>query len=294
MDEHSVCTSLVSPHSVVRYLFYNASVGLPTLAFVIFLAWNARPAVEKLRQSHSQIMSTYYVFLWGVEALNLLRILLQVVTSTEASHPALWNWLWIGTRFGLELLEVSVVVFLLQGYLRTGREALVRTLYVSGGFAAVDTLIKAMFVFGLHIPLFLYGGDEATTGDLSWAKWSYWLLHSLLFLTVYTAILVLPHTRWRELLPAKPSFYRYIAALWCFNFLAAFGALLLGCKVVQGYCIYSMAEFLYYAAFPILIYVTFLSEFFQTSADDEDLAFYSEMRESGYLEAQDDGFDDGW
>lgn len=62
------------------------------------------------------------MFLWGVEALNLLRILLQVVTSTEASHPALWNWLWIGTRFGLELLEVSVVVFLLQGYLRTGRE----------------------------------------------------------------------------------------------------------------------------------------------------------------------------
>jgi Predicted membrane protein len=40
-------------------------------------------------------------------------------------------------------------------------------------------------------------GDEATTGDLSWAKWSYWLLHSLLFLSVYTAILVLPHTRFR-------------------------------------------------------------------------------------------------
>lgn len=89
-------------------------------------AWNARPAVEKLRcaalldmcselhkpnrlcthtnnvapregqhlfamrrQSHSQIMSTYYVFLWAVEGLNLLRILLQIATSTEASHPAL-------------------------------------------------------------------------------------------------------------------------------------------------------------------------------------------------------------
>ena len=90
-------------------------------------------------------------------------------------------------------------------------------------------------------------GDEATTGDLSWAKWSYWLLHSLLFLSVYTAILVLPHTRWRvsnvqpmppclahaccdsswfdrgptlkfvaqELLPAKASFFRYIGAQSC-------------------------------------------------------------------------------
>jgi Predicted membrane protein len=110
----------------------------------------------------------------------------------------------------------------------------VRTLYVSGAFAAADTLLKTVFIFGMHVPLFLYGcaccrsmpwlrlelasatvpmvlcvvdvkrgsvcdcsGDEATTGDLSWAKWSYWLLHSLLFLSVYTAILVLPHTRWR-------------------------------------------------------------------------------------------------
>jgi Predicted membrane protein len=81
----------------------------------------AEQLVLLCRQSHSQIMSTYYVFLWAVEALNVLRILLQI-GSTEASHPALWNSLWIGTRFGLELLEVSVVVFLLQGYLRTGRE----------------------------------------------------------------------------------------------------------------------------------------------------------------------------
>lgn len=40
-------------------------------------------------------------------------------------------------------------------------------------------------------------GDEKTTGDLSWAKWGYWELHAILFLAVYTAILVLPHTRWR-------------------------------------------------------------------------------------------------
>ncbi len=44
-------------------------------------------------------------------------------------------------------------------------------------------------------------GDEKTTGDLNWAKWGYWEIHSLLFLSVYTAILVLPHTRWRVSLP---------------------------------------------------------------------------------------------
>ena len=36
-------------------------------------------------------------------------------------------------------------------------QALVRTLYISGAFAAADTLLKIIIVFGMHIPLFLYG-----------------------------------------------------------------------------------------------------------------------------------------
>jgi hypothetical protein len=36
-------------------------------------------------------------------------------------------------------------------------QALVRTLYVSGIFAAADTLLKVIIIFGMHVPLFLYG-----------------------------------------------------------------------------------------------------------------------------------------
>ena len=36
-------------------------------------------------------------------------------------------------------------------------QALVRTLYVSGAFAAADTLLKVAIIFGMHVPLFLYG-----------------------------------------------------------------------------------------------------------------------------------------
>ena len=79
------------------------------------------------------------------------------------------------------------MVFLLQGYLHTGRavrderdemiefltelrwktsgsrinfstlQALVRTLYVSGVVAMADTLLKIFYIYGLHVPLFLYG-----------------------------------------------------------------------------------------------------------------------------------------
>ena len=47
--------------------------------------------------------------------------------------------------------------------------------------------------------------------------------HTLLFLGVYAGILALPHTKWRDRLPAKPSFYRYVLVLFALNLLAGLG-----------------------------------------------------------------------
>ena len=49
--------------------------------------------------------------------------------------------------------------------------------------------------------------------------------HTLLFMVVYALILILPYTKWRDRLPAKPSFYRYIVVLFTVNLLAALGKL---------------------------------------------------------------------
>ena len=43
---------------------------------------------------------------------------------------------------------------------------------------------------------------------MRWSKWSFWLLHASLCCLVYAAILILPLTQWRDLLPAKRTFYR--------------------------------------------------------------------------------------
>ena len=80
-----------------------------------------------------------------------------------------------------------MVVFLLQGYLTSGREvwdvehklsihpavmavswlclgsmllhvqALLRTLCFSGAVAGAETIVTALYIFPAHIPLFLYG-----------------------------------------------------------------------------------------------------------------------------------------
>lgn len=187
------------------------------------------------------------------------------------------------------LLELSVVVFLLQGYITSGLEALIRTLAVSGGIALFESFIMMIYIFGIDVPLFMFSEDGDLKGDMSWAKWSFWLLHHLAFLLVYLLILVVPYTQWRDLLPAKPSFYQYVAALFILSITAVLGSILIGSGVVAGYCVYGVASFLYYAAYPPLLYWTFLAEFFADDELDLELMYYSEMREAGYIE--DNGLD---
>lgn len=40
-----------------------------------------------------------------------------------------------------------------------------RTLWVSGGLAALDTLLKLLYIFAFHVPLFLYGCDGKALGS---------------------------------------------------------------------------------------------------------------------------------
>ncbi|GAQ78512.1 hypothetical protein KFL_000140320 [Klebsormidium nitens] len=276
------CLALVSPHTQhFNVIFYDLAVGLPTIVFVAYLLTKVKGSVRKLVSSRSHIMSTYYGFLWIVCALNILRVLVQIFDAEPADSPRAWNVTWLITRFGMVLLEVSVVVFLSQGYLISGWEALIRTVAFSGVFAIVDTVIKAIYVFGLGVPLFITEPDD----EGNWRKWSFWMLHALLFLGIYALILVLPHTRWRDRLPARPAFYRYVFVLFLINIGLTFGSFLLGLAVDFGYCLYGFSSFLYYAFYPPLLYITFLADFFREEDLQMEDVYYSEMKDAGYFDA---------
>jgi hypothetical protein len=75
---------------------------------------------------------------------------------------------------------------------------------------------------------------------MAWSKWSFWLVHALLAMLCYAAIVLLPFAPpgWRELLPAKASFFSYAVCLLGLYMVCAVGAILVGSKVVGGYCVY--------------------------------------------------------
>lgn len=262
-------------------MFYDLAVGLPSLAFLLFLGWQLQPSLRKLRRSRSLIMATYFGFLWCITILNLFRCILQMARNgTSSTHASAWNALWLLTRFGMIMLEASVVVYLLQGHTASGLKALLNTLAVSGGAALGDMLVKIVYIAGFHVPLFLFN----PTGDMAWSKWSFWLMHALVAMLCYAAIVLLPFTPWRELLPAKASFYSYALCLLGLYTTMAVGSILVGSKVVGGYCVYGVGVWLYYSAYPPLVYFTFLQDFFSDEQLDMDLLYYSEMRDAGVFD----------
>ena len=142
--------------------------------------------------------------MWLCGTFGVVRSLAQILEAHTSPHPTLYNVVWLGTRFGacllgsccgllcpsmtlfacagLVLLEVSVLVFLLQGHLVSGQDvscpqaatqrsievhcafdpwpplqALLQSVILSGAVAAAETLVAAALVFGAGVPLFLYG-----------------------------------------------------------------------------------------------------------------------------------------
>lgn len=148
-------------------------------------------------------------------------------------------------------------------------------------------VVKVLYVFAFHVPLYF----KDNNGDMRWSKWSFWLLHSLAAVLCYGALMVMPCTKWRHLLPAKTSFYRYVCCLLLLYISMAAGAILVGSEVVAGYCVFGTATWLYYSFYPPLVYITFLAEFFADEQLDIDMLYYSEMRDAGCF---DDNYDDSF
>lgn len=121
-------------------------------------------------------------------------------------------------------MQVSIIVFLLHGYIGSAVVMLRRTAIISGAISLFDALIKAVLIWGFSIPLYKFGGSFLgdTAGDMIWSKWAFWMLHAMVFAAAYLVMLVLPFTKWRDLLPSKDTFHYYVRILFSVNLVRRF------------------------------------------------------------------------
>ncbi|XP_061349516.1 protein CANDIDATE G-PROTEIN COUPLED RECEPTOR 2-like [Gastrolobium bilobum] len=259
--------------------WHNAVLITASFLFVLYLALQAKQSFHKLSHDRSYIIISYYVTLWVVSVLNLAWCSFQSWECSSGKELA-WNLLSLFTTSGMLFLEVSLLAFLLQGNSASGLEALTRTFGISGIIVGFDILLKAVYLFGFGIPLFIDSSDSTHH-----VKWNLWVVHKLLLTAVYGVILFMYHSRWIERLPARPAFYKYVTVMFILNAIALFACGITGNGAAFAFWFYRVTVVCYHAFYLPLLYITFLADFFQEEDLHLDNVYYSEMKDAGFFEA---------
>lgn len=261
--------------------WHNAALVVASLLFVLYLGYQARQSFPKLSHGRSYIMIAYYACLWLVSLLNLVWCLFQAWECTPGKELA-WNVLSLFTTSGMLFLEVSLLAFLFQGNHVNGLEAMTRTFGVSGLVVGLDIILKAIYLFGFGIPLFIDSNDQAHH-----KKWGLWIIHRLVVTAVYGLVLFMYNSKWRERLPARPAFYKYTVIMFLLNALSIFACGVIGNGAGFGLWLYGATIVCYHAFYLPLIYITFLADFFKEEGLHLEDVYYSEMKDAGF-------FDEDW
>ncbi|KAG2679442.1 hypothetical protein I3760_11G050200 [Carya illinoinensis] len=250
-----------------------------SVVFVVYLAAHAKKNLKKLYTRRSYVTISYYALLWLVTALNLGWSSLQT-WQCSPGKVAGWNLLSLFTTSGMLCLEISLLAFLLQDDYASGLDALAHNFAVSGIIVGVDMLLKVIYVFGFGVPLFLDG-----VGSTNKVKWGLWIMHKLLLTAAYGYILFVHFSKSRDSMPPRPAFYNYIVIMFTVGAVALFGCGLAVMGASFGIWLYNLSVFCYHSLYLPFLYVTFLADFFQEDDFLLENAYYSEMKDAGFFDA---------
>nr|ACU20762.1 unknown [Glycine max] len=130
---------------------YGISLVVSSVLFVLYLAVHAKKNLNSLCRRGSYVVVSYFVLLWLVTLLNLAWSFLQAWQCSPGKEVA-WNLLSLFTASGMLCLEISLMAFLLKDNYMNGMEALAHSFLATGIIVFVDTLLKAIYVFGVGVP----------------------------------------------------------------------------------------------------------------------------------------------
>ncbi|KAK8701711.1 hypothetical protein V6N13_020090 [Hibiscus sabdariffa] len=217
-------------------------------------------------------------FTCPIDGSNAVSTKLLAWKCTPGKEVA-WNILSLSTSSGMLFLEISLVAFLLKGNYASGLETLTRTFVVSGLIVGLDLLLKVIYLFKFGVPLFIDNSKHPHQ-----VKWGLWVVHRLVLTSIYGLLLFMYKSKWRERLPARPAFYKYVAIMFILNAVALFACGLIGNGSGFGFWLYGAAIVCYHAFYLPLLYITFMADFFQEEDLHLENVYYSEMKDAGFFD----------
>ncbi|KAL9326364.1 hypothetical protein ACSQ67_007009 [Phaseolus vulgaris] len=234
-----------------------------------------------LNKSRTRLME-WWVCLRSCDLMRVHESTNDAGHAWQCSHgkEIAWNLLSLFTASGMLCLEISLIAFLLKDNYMNGMEALAHSFIASGIVVFVDTLLKAIYVFGFGVPLF-----NNHVGSTHTIKWSLWIVHKLLLAAAYSFILFAHFSKWREKLPPRPAFYNYVAVMFVLSVISLFACGLAGIGIGLGNWLYDVTVLCYHSLYLPFLYVTFLADFFREEDFLLDTAYYSEMKDAGFFDA---------
>ncbi|XP_030632404.1 transmembrane protein adipocyte-associated 1 homolog [Chanos chanos] len=243
-----------------RVRFWDLLLLVPNVAFFMFLMWKLPSARAKIRLTSSPIFITFYILVFVVVAVGIIRAIVSMTVSASSAATVIDKVLWEMTRFFLLAIELSVIILgLAFGHLES-KSSIKRVLAITAVLALAYSITQGTLEI-LYPDRHLSAEDFNIYGH---GGRHFWLASSCFFFLVYSFIVILPKTPIRERisLPSKRSFYVYAFILSVLNLVQGLGSALLCADIIEGLCCVDVTTFLYFSVFAPLIYVTFLKGFF--------------------------------
>ncbi|KAK3612034.1 hypothetical protein CHS0354_021712 [Potamilus streckersoni] len=254
-----------------RVRIWDLIILIPNAMFLLFLLWNLRFAIAKLRSMSSCIFAAFFSLVVAVAVISVLRCIVSMtVNASDLAGDVADKVLWLVLRFFLLGTELSVVIFgLAFGHLES-QTSIRRVLLMTSTIALLYSSTQGILEF-LHPDKKFYVKNKYMNFNIfAHGGMIFWTASSAFFFVVYSVIFILPWTRLKQKLnlPSKKSFYLYAAILAILNFVQTVGSSMLldtNTSNLSGMCVVDVTSYLYFTFFDPLVYGTFLREFFQVT-----------------------------
>ncbi|XP_071485901.1 transmembrane protein adipocyte-associated 1 homolog [Diadema antillarum] len=248
-----------------RIRVWDLMLLVPNFLFLLFLLVRSKIAVAKLRQSNRPIFFSFYIMAFVATIVGVIRAVVSMIVDAATEPGDIADTvLWLAVRFALMTIELSVVIFAI-GFSHLDSKSSVRlviliTCVISFIYCVIQGSLEILhpdihYEAKNHHDIFTHGGMI------------FWCVSSSIFCLAYLIVLLLPYTPLRERiqLPAKRSFYCYVAVLALLNFCQAVASGLIYSWILPAMCVADLTSFLYFAFFAPVIYIAFLHNFFRAS-----------------------------